>query len=101
MKDSILRVSCPCCHVVLEVDAATGAVLSQAPGKPSAAPKKSLDAELARLKDREAEREEVFRRTIEDNRRKEAAMDRRFAELLEKQRGAKIDRPPLREFDLD
>ncbi|MBI1358210.1 MAG: hypothetical protein GC160_28075 [Acidobacteria bacterium] len=99
MKDSILRVTCPCCRAELEVDVHTQTAVSMAPGKPAAGPK-SLDEELARLKGREAEREEVFQKTIEQNRRKEAAMDRRFADLLKKQKGQKIDRP-VREFDLD
>lgn len=100
MKDSILRVHCPCCGVILEVDAVSGKVLKQGPGRPRGEPK-SIDAELAKLKNQEAEREAAFQRSVEQNRSKSEDLDRKFAGLLEKQKGRKIKRPPIREFDLD
>lgn len=100
MKDSILRIDCPCCGTILEVDRASGQVLKQGPGKPRGGPK-SLDEGLAKLKDQEAQREAAFQRSVEQNRAKSEDLDRKFAGLLEKQKGRKITRPPIREFDLD
>ncbi len=100
MKDGILRIDCPCCRAVLEVDAESGTVLSHSPGRPRGGPK-SLDEGLAKLKDQEAAREAAFRKGVELNRRKDEDLDRKFAGLLKQQKGRKHDGPPIREFDLD
>lgn len=100
MKDSILRIDCPCCGTALEVDRESGTARTQGPGRPRAAPK-SLDEGLAKLKDQEAEREAAFQRGWEQNHGKSENLDRKFAGLLAKQKGRKLKRPPIREFDLD
>ena len=101
MKDSILRVDCPCCGALLEVDADSGAVLSHQPGRPRRAGVKNLDEGLANLKQQEIAREAAFQKSVELNRRKDEDLDRKFAGLLKKQQGRKLDRPPIRDFDLD
>jgi hypothetical protein len=100
MKDSILRIDCPCCGAALTVDAESGAVLSHTPGRPRGGPK-SLDEGLAKLKQQETAREAAFQKGVELNRRKNEDLDRKFAGLLKQHKGRKSDGPPIREFDLD
>lgn len=101
MKDSILRVDCPCCGAVLEVDADSGAVLSHSPGRPRTPHVRSLDEGLAQLKQQDVAREAAFQKSLEQNRRKDEDLDKKFSGLLKRQQGRKFKRPPIRDFDLD
>jgi len=60
-----------------------------------------LDEGLAKLKQQEIEREAAFQRSVQKTRTKGEDLDRKFAGLLKKQKGKKLNRPPIREFDLD
>jgi hypothetical protein len=93
-----LEVRCPCCDAVLQVDPQTGTILtSQAKVKP--APISDLTAEVAKLKGAEARREEVFAKSLEAHRNREAVMDTKFDELL-KRAQAEPSGPVKRDIDL-
>ena len=99
MKDSILRVECPCCGAALEIDAASGVVLSHRDRRPRK-PSKDLAKAVAEVRQGEARRDEAFRRALEAEKGREAAMDRKFDALVERGKGQPA-RPALRDIDLD
>jgi hypothetical protein len=89
---------CPCCHAILTVDKATGAVIHTEPAKSTAAPE-SLSSALEALKAQEqARKERVRQRTEEEKHRKEI-----LAKKVEEARKQVKDTegPPPRPFDFD
>ena len=99
MKDSTFTVPCPCCGARLEVDAERQVVLSHEKPRSEALPK-DLQEAVAKLQDQEAERSSLFDRKMAEQKDKGDELERRFAGLLEKQKGKKPTRE-IREFDLD
>lgn len=74
-------VICPCCQGELLIDPQTRSVLVHEAARP-AAPITDLRAEVKRLQNAGAEREEAFQRSLQAERTREATMDRKFDELL-------------------
>ena len=99
MKDSILRVSCPCCRAVLEVDGATGIVLSHEVPK-SKKLSKDLKKAVAEVRGEEARRDENFRKAFEAQKKHEGELGRKFEGLFKRQKGKPVERH-VREIDLD
>jgi hypothetical protein len=99
MKDSILRVCCPCCQATLEIDGATGIVLAHEPPK-----RKKVTKDLAKavqeVRGQAAKRDETFRKAVDAQKQRETQMEQKFEGLFKRQKGKPVDRP-MREIDLD
>ena len=99
MKDSIFRVSCPCCRAAIEIDSATGIVLAhQAPKAKKVT--KDLKKAVREVRGEAAKRDEHFRKAMEAQKRKEGEMEQKFEGLFRRQKGKPVERH-LREIDLD
>jgi hypothetical protein len=98
-KEQIFEVACPDCGAMLQIDAATGLVVSHTP-----APRKRIfeDLETAAqaMREQDERKESIFRQSIEAEKNKEDLFEKRFAEALRKAKDAPEGKP-FREFDLD
>jgi len=98
-KEKIFEVACPDCGAMLQIDAATGFVVSHTP-----APRKRMfeDLETAAqaMREQDERKESIFRQSIEAEKNKEDLFEKRFAEALRKAKDAPEGKP-FREFDLD
>lgn len=99
MKDSILRVTCPCCRAALEIDGSTGIVLSHEAPK-SRKVTKDLKEAVAEIRGEEARRDEHFRKAFEAQKKREGELGQKFEGLFKRQNGKPVERR-LREIDLD
>lgn len=95
---SELEVICPCCRASLVVDTNLGRVVSHR--EPERGDKPKLD-EAARILATEAARREVlFEQSVEAEKGRGDALDRRFEEALRQAKQEPVTRP-TRDFDLD
>jgi hypothetical protein len=98
-REQIFEVACPDCGAMLQIDAATGLVVSHTP-----APRKRLfeDLETAAkaMREQDERKESIFRQSVEAEKNKEDLFEKRFAEALRKAKDAPEGKP-FREFDLD
>jgi hypothetical protein len=95
-----LSVECPCCKAKLEVHVASGTVIDyqEAPRKPAI---EDLSAAASKLKEQAAQRDDLFRKSMDAHKAKTAAADDLFDQLLKKAKEKPDDGPPKRAFDLD
>jgi len=96
----MFEVECPVCQATLKVDLDTKAVIShrekQKPG-----PIEDLDAAVAKLRGEAARREELFRKSLEEQKTRQEVLAKKFDELF-KQAKEKPEAPrPLKDIDLD
>jgi hypothetical protein len=89
---------CPCCHALLTIDKATGAILHTEEPRSSAAPE-SLGSALEALKAQEQARRERVRQRAEEERRKKEILAKKVEEA--KKHLKDTEGPPPRPFDLD
>jgi hypothetical protein len=98
-KEQIFEIACPDCGAMLQIDAATGLVVSHTP-----APRKRMfeDLETAAqaMREQNERKESIFRQSVEAEKNKEDLLEKKFAEALRKAKDAPEGKP-LREFDLD
>jgi hypothetical protein len=98
-KDKIFEIACPDCGAMIQVDGATGLVVSHTP-----APRKRMfeDLETAAkaMREQDERKESIFRQSVEAEKNKEDLFEKKFAEALRKAKDAP-DGKPFREFDLD
>ena len=95
---SELEVSCPCCHSVLVIDTNLGRVVSHK--EPERGGKPELDEAARILAAAEARRETLFQQSVEAEKGRGDALDRRFEEALKQAKQEPLTRP-TRDFDLD
>ena len=95
---SELEVACPCCHASLVVDTNLGRVVSHR--EPERGDKPELSGAARILAAEAARREALFEQSVEAEKGRGDALDRRFEEALRKAKGEPVTRPP-RDFDLD
>ena len=95
---SELEVACPCCHASLVVDTNLGRVVSHR--EPERGDKPELSEATRILAAEAARREARFEQSVEAEKGRGDALDRRFEEALRKAKGEPVTRPP-RDFDLD
>jgi hypothetical protein len=94
------EVECPCCHAVLKIDAATGAVLThKLPEKP--VPIDDLAAAAADLKKQAAQREAIFQKSLAEQKTRQEVLSKKFDELLKQAKADPEKGRPLRDVDLD
>jgi len=100
MPKGTIEVECPCCHATLKVDAQTGAVLlHKQPEKPK--PIEDMSAAVAALKTEAARREEIFQKSMADQKTRESVMDKKLDELFKQAKEDPDTRPFRPDFDLD
>jgi len=98
-QKEIFEVACPDCGAMLQIDRATGLVVSHTP-----APRKRMfeDLETAAkaMHEQDERKESIFRQSVEAEKNKEDLFEKKFAEALRKAKDAPEGKP-FREFDLD
>jgi hypothetical protein len=101
MAQGTIEVDCPCCRSILKVDAQTGAVLThKEPEKPK--PIEDIGAAVRGLKEQASKREEIFQKSLADQKTRQSTLDRKFDELFKQAKESPDDGRPFRpDFDLD
>src|SRR5687768_7801348 len=96
-------VQCPCCHASLKVDPELRAVIShKAAEKPRHAMfEEDLSSSVSRLKGEAARREEIFQKSVVDNKNQQELLSRKFDELLKQAKSDPDSPPPKRDIDFD
>ncbi len=95
---SELEVTCPCCRASLVVDTNLGRVVSHR--EPERGDKPELNESARILAADAARREDLFRQSVEAEKGRGDALDRRFEEALQQAKKEPVIRP-MRDFDLD
>ena len=95
---SELQVTCPCCRTSLVVDTNLGRVVSHR--EPERGDKPELDEAARILAAEAARREALFQQSVEAEKGRGDALDRRFEEALQQAKQEPVTRP-ARDFDLD
>jgi len=95
---SELEVTCPCCRASLVVDTNLGRVLSHR--EPERTDKPELDESARILAAEAARRDALFEQSVNAEKGRGDALDRRFEEALRQAKQEPITRPD-RDFDLD
>ena len=95
---SELEVTCPCCHAALVIDTNLGRVIAHR--EPERGDKPELDEAARILAAEDARREALFEQSVEAEKGRGDALDRRFEEALRQAKQEPITRPD-RDFDLD
>ena len=95
---SELEVTCPCCHTSLVVDTNLGRVVSH--HEPERGDKPELNEAARILAAEAARRESLFQQSVEAEKGRGDALDRRFEEALRQAKQEPVTRP-TRDFDLD
>ena len=89
---------CPCCHASLVVDTNLGRVVSHR--EPERSDKPELDESARILAAEAARRDALFEQSVEAEKGRGDALDRRFEEALRQAKQEPVTRP-ARDFDLD
>ena len=95
---SEIEVTCPCCRTALVVDTNLGRVVSHR--EPDRGDKPELNEAARILAAEAARRESLFEQSVEAEKGRGDALDRRFEEALRQAKQEPITRP-TRDFDLD
>ena len=95
---SELEVTCPCCRASLVIDTNLGRVIAHR--EPERGDKPELDEAARILAAEAARREALFEQSVEAEKGRGDALDRRFEEALRQAKQEPITRPD-RDFDLD
>lgn len=95
-----MEVQCPCCEATLKIDAATQAVISH---KEKERPHvvEDLATAVARLKGEEARRDEVFRKSLQEQKTHHEVLSKKFDELFKQAKEKPDTGRPLKDIDLD
>ncbi len=97
----LVELVCPCCGARLTVDAQLGAVVSHEPPPAKRAHLETDFSEAARrLKEEEERRDEVFRKSVEAQKKRGQVLERKFEESFKKVKDQPIEKPQ-RDIDLD
>ena len=101
MKEQTFELMCPCCGARLTVDARLGAVVGH---EPPPAKHAHLEVDLGdaarKLKDLESRRSEIFRKSVEAEKKRGQILERKFEESFKKVKDQPIEKPQ-RDIDLD
>ena len=95
---SEIEVTCPCCRTALVVDTNLGRVVSHR--EPERGDKPELNEAARILAAEAARRESLFEQSVEAEKGRGDALDRRFEEALRQAKQEPVTRP-TRDFDLD
>ncbi|MGH9674609.1 MAG: hypothetical protein ACRD44_15630 [Bryobacteraceae bacterium] len=100
MAKQLLEIECPCCQATLKIDPQTRAVITYKE-KEKPKPVEDLRAAVEKLKGEEARRDEVFRKSMADQKTYQQVLDRKFDELLKQAKSNPDVKPPAKDIDLD
>ena len=94
-------VLCPCCSARLTLDAKLGAVVAhEPPPEKTAHLEMDLGDAARKLKDIEAGRDDLFKQSIETQKKHGQVLERKFEEAFKKVKDQPVEKP-VRDFDLD
>jgi hypothetical protein len=94
-----IELDCPCCGARLKIDISLGKVIWHGqPIKKTDAP--DIDQSTQLLEKEKARREELFRKSAEDEKSKAQLLEKKFQEALKRSKDEPVVRP-TREIDLD
>ena len=97
---ALFEIECPCCQATLQVDPDTRAVITfQA--KEKAPVIEDLNAAVAKLKGESARREQVFQKSMADQKTHHEVLAKKFDELFKKAKDTPDEGPRIRDIDLD
>lgn len=96
----MFEVECPCCEATLKIDPETKAIISHRE-KEKPAVVEDLNAAVARLKGESARREEVFRKSFEEQKTHHEVLAKKFDELFKQAKEKPDVKRPLKDIDLD
>jgi predicted nuclease with TOPRIM domain len=96
----MFEVECPCCEATLKIDPETKAIISHRE-KEKPAVVEDLNAAVARLKGESARREEVFRKSLEEQKTHHEVLAKKFDELFKQAKEKPDVKRPLKDIDLD
>ena len=101
MAKGTIQVECPCCGTAMKVDAQTGAVLThKEPEKPKAI--EDLPTAVASLKVEAQRREDIFQKSLADQKTRHSVLDKKFDELFKQAKESPDTGRPFRpDIDLD
>ncbi|MEM1180842.1 MAG: hypothetical protein AAGM22_21030 [Acidobacteriota bacterium] len=94
-------VACPDCGSELEIDAATGKVLSHRSKSKSRGPKADFDSLLAGIDDSKNRAEEIFRQELSALDDRDRVMEEKFKRALERAEEEDDGKAPERPWDFD
>lgn len=95
---SEIEVSCPCCQSILVIDLNLGRVVSH--HEPERGNKPELSNAQGILAEEAARREAIFEQSVQSEKTRGDALNRRFEEALRQAKQEPITKP-TRDFDLD
>ncbi|MCW5981869.1 MAG: hypothetical protein KIT09_27540 [Bryobacteraceae bacterium] len=99
-RTSLFEVQCPCCEATLKIDPDTRAVIShKQKEKPPAV--EDLATAVARLRGEEARRDEVFRKSLAEQKTHHEVLAKKFDELFKQAKEKPDTGRPIRDIDLD
>ena len=96
----LFEIQCPCCGSTLRVDPETRAVISHKE-KEKPPPIEDLTAAVARLKSEPKRREEVFRKSLQEQKSHHKVLEKKFDELFKQAKEEPDLKPPIKDIDLD
>jgi hypothetical protein len=99
-KPANFEVTCPCCHAVLKVDAASHQVIAHTP-PPQAKTFADLDEAARALKDQDSRRESIFRQSVEAQKNQADLLEKKFQEAVRRAKETPDTGRPVRDIDLD
>ena len=94
------ELECPCCGATLKIDPEVKAVITFKE-KPQARSIEDLSAGLAKLREKEAQKDALFAQRMESERSSKDILARKFDELLKQAKQDPDKAPPKREFDFE
>jgi hypothetical protein len=96
----LIEVLCPCCEATLKIDAETQSVISHKE-KPRPKTLENIESGVARLKQEAAERDEKFRRSMEEQKSRQQVLSKKFDELFKQAKESPDTGPRHKDIDLD
>ena len=96
----LIEIVCPCCESALKIDLETQAVISHKE-KEKPLPIEDLNVAVARLKGESARREEVFQKSLQEQKTHHEVLEKKFDELFKQAKESPDLKPPMKDIDLD
>jgi len=96
----MFEIECPCCRATLKVDPTTQAVITfKEKEKPP--PVEDLSAAVTKLKGESARREQVFEKSMAEQKTHHEVLAKKFDELFKEVKESPDTAPPMKDIDLD
>jgi uncharacterized Zn finger protein (UPF0148 family) len=99
-SSGLIEVVCPCCETTLRIDPETQSVISHKE-KPRPKTLEDINSGISRLKQEAAERDEKFRRSVEEQKNRQQVLSKKFDELFKQAKENPDQGPRRKDIDLD